>query len=218
MLEYSVKKRVWKVDERPDPTLVKNIAQSLKILEPTAALIVSKGFDTPEKAYGFVKNHSIDFGDPYDLPDMRAAVKRIREALEKREKIVVFGDYDVDGVTSTTILYDYLRINSADVSYYIPNRMAEGYGVNRAALKKLASEGKTLMITVDNGTTAVEQINEAKTFGLDTVVTDHHECREILPDCPVVNPKRPDCKFGFRELAGVGVAFMLIVADRKSVV
>ncbi len=212
MLEYSVKKRVWKVDERPDPTLVKNIAESLKILEPTAALIVSKGFDTPEKAYGFLKNHSIDFGDPYELPDMRAAVKRIREALEKREKIVVFGDYDVDGVTSTTILYDYLKINSADVSYYIPNRMAEGYGVNRAALKRLADEGKTLMITVDNGTTAVEQINEAKSFGLDTVVTDHHECREVLPDCPVVNPKRPDCAFGFRELAGVGVTFMLIVA------
>ncbi len=82
MLEYSVKKCVWKVDERPDTTLVKNIAESLKILEPTAALIVSKGFDTPEKAFGFLKNHSIDFGDPYELPDMRAAVKRIREALE----------------------------------------------------------------------------------------------------------------------------------------
>ena len=144
---------------------------------------------------------------------MKQAVTRILRAVREKEKIVIYGDYDVDGVTSTTILLEYLKKLGADVDFYIPNRSGEGYGVNAAALRQLSEGGTHLMITVDTGIAAIDEIAEAAANGLETVVTDHHECREKLPECcAVVNPRRPDDGCNFKEYAGVGVAFKLISA------
>ncbi len=211
MFQNSVK-NVWKLSSAPNDAAVNAVSSGLSILPATAAVLCQRGYDTPERARAYINKSTVRFYDPFKLAGMREAVERIRDALVKREKIVVYGDYDVDGVTSTYILYEFLRIHSADVDYYIPDRIAEGYGVNIDTVRKLAAEGFKLMITVDNGVTAIDEIAEAKRLGLDAVVTDHHECREVLPDCPVVDPKRPDCKYPFKSLAGVGVAFKLICA------
>ena len=212
IFEHAVKKRIWRAAELPPAENTHRIADELGILETTARLLCARGLDTPERAAGFIGKETGRLYDPYLLKDMDRAVKRIRKALVSREKIMIYGDYDVDGVTSVSILYDYLRIHSADVSYYIPNRIGDGYGVNSEAMRSFAKDGYTLVITVDTGVTAVDEIAEAAALGLDTVVTDHHECRPELPDCPVVNPRRPDCSYPFKQLAGVGVAFKLICA------
>ncbi len=215
MFEHSTKERSWRVSPEPDIAVCNAVANSLKLSPAAAKLLCARGFDTARAAKAFIGSETEQLHDPFLLADMDKAVARIRKALVNREKIVVYGDYDVDGVTSVSILYSYLQIHSADVTYYIPNRIGEGYGINADALKTFAEEGYKLMITVDTGITAIDEIANAKKLGLDTVVTDHHECRELLPDCPVVNPRRPDCPYPFKELAGVGVAFKLICALEK---
>jgi single-stranded-DNA-specific exonuclease len=214
MFKYASKKKLWQVREgSAPPESVRFLSEKLGILPATAKLLSLRGYSTPETARAFIEKETELLHDPFLLKDMDKAVDRIRLALIKREKIVVYGDYDVDGVTSVTILYSYLRIHSSDVSYYIPNRVGEGYGLNIDAIRSFAADGATLMITVDTGITAIEEIAAAKELGIDTVVTDHHECRPELPDCAaVINPRRPDCQYPFKELAGVGVAFKLICA------
>lgn len=216
MFKHTSKSKQWQI-AGTEPGIsadrISEIADGIGVLPATARLLASRGFDTPESARAFIGKDTGHLHDPFLLKDMDRAVERIRRALVNREKIVVYGDYDVDGVTSVTILYSYLRIHGADVSYYIPSRIGEGYGVNAEALKSFIADGITLMITVDTGITAIDELAEAKAAGLDTVVTDHHECRPELPDCAaVVNPRRPDCPYPFKELAGVGVAFKLICA------
>ena len=144
---------------------------------------------------------------------MDKAVARIKSALENGEKITVYGDYDVDGVTAVTVLYTYLRDRGANVDYYIPSRENEGYGLNPAAIETIAENGSSLIITVDTGITAVEDVDFAKKAGVDVVITDHHQCRDVLPAAEaVVNPHRPDCDYPFKELSGVGVAFKTVCA------
>ncbi|MBE7048627.1 MAG: single-stranded-DNA-specific exonuclease RecJ [Ruminococcaceae bacterium] len=151
--------------------------------------------------------------DPFLMRDMDKAVTRIVQAISQGERIVVYGDYDVDGITSTAIITRFLRARGAEVVYHIPDRLQEGYGVNIQALDKLSAEGATLMITVDCGITAVGEVAHAKELGMDVIVTDHHECKDELPDAvAVINPKRPDCSYPFKQLAGVGVAFKLLQA------
>ncbi|MBQ8004467.1 MAG: single-stranded-DNA-specific exonuclease RecJ, partial [Oscillospiraceae bacterium] len=151
--------------------------------------------------------------DPFLMCDMQKAVERIGQALVNNEKIAVYGDYDADGVTSTYILVHFLRSLGADVSYHIPDRFEEGYGVSAAALESLAESGVSLVITVDTGITAIDEVRYAKELGLDLVITDHHKCAPELPEaCAVVNPNREDCTYPFKTLAGVGVAFKLISA------
>ena len=144
--------------------------------------------------------------DPMELPDMKKAVDRIEQAIEAGEKIAVYGDYDCDGVTSTVILYSYLSSMGAQVSYYIPDRLSEGFGMNTGAVDLLNSQGITLIVTVDNGTAALREIEYAKSLGIDVVVTDHHVPGPELPAAvAVVNPHRREYQ-GFRELCGAGVA------------
>lgn len=150
---------------------------------------------------------------PFRLADMEKAVERIQLAVDNGEKITIYGDYDCDGVTSTTILYTYLSLLGAEVGYYIPDREEEGYGMNRSAVKRLSEEGTQLIITVDNGISAIEEIEFANSLGMEVVVTDHHQPGEILPKAAaVVDPHRKDCPSSFKFLAGVGVAFKLIAA------
>ncbi len=193
--------------------IIDKISRELHLSYAVSRLLANRGYASVESARGFIQKETEFLYDPFLLADMDKAVLRIIAALDAKEKIVIYGDYDVDGVTAVTVVYTYLRECGVDVKYYIPNRIGEGYGVNMDALRVFQADGYTLMITVDTGITAIDEISEAKEIGLDTVVTDHHECRADLPDAvAVVNPCRSDCTYPFSALAGCGVAFKLVCA------
>ncbi|MBE6914136.1 MAG: single-stranded-DNA-specific exonuclease RecJ [Ruminococcaceae bacterium] len=178
-----------------------------------AAILHVRGLSTPELARNFLENTPDLLGDPLLLIDMPQAVMRLTRAIAAGEKVAVYGDYDVDGITSSCMLTDYLRSKGLECTLYIPDRLEEGYGVNNAAIEKLHSEGVTLIITVDCGVTTVEEAAFASSIGVDMIITDHHECREVLPEAiAVVDPKRPDCSYPTHDLAGIGVAFKLLCA------
>ncbi len=177
------------------------------------AILSVRGLDTPEKARQFLDVDASLLGDPLMLEDMANAVMRLTRAIAARETVAVYGDYDVDGITSTCMITDYLRSRGVPCTWYIPDRLGEGYGVNRGALDALHARGVTLIVTVDCGVTTVEEAEYASSLGMDLIVTDHHECRDTLPDAiAVVDPKRPDCNYPSHDLAGVGVAFKLLCA------
>ena len=192
---------------------VKALADALGVGTLIAGLLCNRGYTTKEAASCFLGMEEELLHSAMLLRDMDKAVKRIEEALERKEKIVVYGDYDVDGVTSVSIFYLYLTALGATVDYYIPNRMGEGYGMSLAAVDKIIDGGANLIVTVDTGITANEEVEHARARGVDVVVTDHHECHGDLPKATaVVNPRRPDCEYPFKELAGVGVVFKLLCA------
>ena len=208
-----VKKKEWHIKSSTNEHMseIKEISEKLGIKLLTAKLLYNRGYTTPQKAEKFIRNEDIMFHDPFLLADMDKAVDRIITALDNNEKIVIYGDYDVDGVTSVSILYLYLKEKGADVSFYIPSRTGEGYGINPSAIETLAQKETKLLITVDTGITAVEETEYAKSLGLDVLITDHHECQNELPKaCAIVNPRRADCQYPFKELAGVGVVFKLL--------
>lgn len=208
-----VKKREWSIkdDYKNHSSEIKQISEKLQIKPLTARLLFNRGYTSAELAESFIKNKEISFHDPFLLKDMDKAVERIFHALDNGEKIVIYGDYDVDGVTAVSILYLYLKEKGGDVSYYIPSRTGEGYGINPSAIESLAEKQTNLLITVDTGITAVSETEYAKQLGVDVLITDHHECQNELPNaCAIVNPRRPDCVYPFKELAGVGVVFKLL--------
>lgn len=201
-----------------DRGLVEDISDKLGVLPLTAELLVARGNDSVLKAESFITLEENRFYNPYLMPDMDKAVQRILEAVDKKESVAIYGDYDVDGVTSVSILYMYLERLGLSPYYYIPDRAGEGYGVNNDAIDTFHEKNITLMITVDTGVTAIDEVEYAKTLGIDTVVTDHHECQSQLPGAvAVVNPRREDSKYPFAELAGVGVVFKLICAVEKRI-
>ena len=176
-------------------------------------LLSVRGVSSPEEAALLLDRERELSHSPYLMKDMDRAADRIRRALADGERIAVFGDYDVDGITSTVLLVDYLRSRGADCLKYIPRRVEDGYGLGKEALRALHDQGVTLVITVDCGITGVEEARWAREIGLDLVITDHHECREVLPDAAaVVDPRRSDCPYPFKHLAGVGVALKLVLA------
>jgi single-stranded-DNA-specific exonuclease len=183
-----------------------------------SALLCAREIIDLEQAKDFLRDDLDLLGDPFLMRDMDKAVTRILQALQMRERIAVFGDYDVDGITATSLVTHYLRGKGAVCEAYIPDRLTEGYGISEDALKNIASSGSTLVITVDCGVTAVEQCYTAKQLGLEIVITDHHECPEKLPEViAVVDPRRKDCEYPFKGLAGVGVAFKLLCALEKTI-
>lgn len=191
-------------------------------LDPFAALLlVSRGITENEDIEQFLFCSDIT-SDPYELCDMDRAVERLDRAIENYEKIMIFGDYDADGVTSTALLYLYLSKQGANVGYYIPDRASEGYGISKGAVEKFGRDGVKLIVTVDNGISAVEETLLAKELGIDVIITDHHKVGEKLPDAvAVINPHRQDCECPFKEYAGVGVALKLVCAlegDNDSVI
>lgn len=203
---------IWNIG-KADPVAAERLQRALGISRFLAELITAKGFTESESAKEYLNGSVELLHDPFLLPDMDKAVKRIRAAIQAQEKILIYGDYDVDGVTSVSLLLLYLREQGADASYYIPERIREGYGLNAAAVERFASQGVNLIITVDSGITAHEEVELASSYGIDVVITDHHECREELPGaCAVVNPHRSDSTYPFAELAGVGVVFKLVCA------
>lgn len=182
-----------------------------------ATILNDMHFKDDKEIEKFLKPKRTDFYDPFFMPDMEKAVSRITKALKNNENITIFGDYDADGITSTTILKRFFHDINKECNVYIPNRLNEGYGLNKNAIKKLSEDGTNLIITVDCGITAIEETKYAKELGIDIVITDHHEPGEEIPDAEaVVDCKRKDNKYPFRELAGCGVAFKLTQALCKN--
>lgn len=210
----SKEKKKWNIkDSTIDKTLVAEIATALDISDVLSTLIINRGYDSVEAAYAFVSKNTEVMHDPFLFNDMKIGAERILKAVKEKEKISIYGDYDVDGVTSVSILYMYLERIGANVDYYIPSRKGEGYGVSEYAVRKLNDNGTKLIITVDTGVTANNEIDIANELGIDVVVTDHHECRSALPNAvAVINPKRQDSTYPFSHLAGVGVVFKLLCA------
>ena len=175
-------------------------------------VLSSRGIRTPQEAQNYL-SCACSLPDPFLMTDMAPAVQRLRIALEKNEKIAVFGDYDVDGITATCLLTDYLRRQGGLVVPYIPGRLEEGYGLNEIAIRQLLQEGVKLIVTVDCGITAIEEARLCKKLGIDLIITDHHECKEMLPNAvAVLDPHRPDGGYPHKTLSGVGVAFKLAAA------
>lgn len=207
-----MKMKRW-VTAAPDLDKARSLSEACGFSPLAAAVLCARGVDTPEKAAGFLATGIEGLHDPMRLRDMDKAVAAIRAAIDSKHKIIVFGDYDVDGITATCVLLRYLRSQGADADYYIPNRLSEGYGLSCAAMDALYEQGVRLIVTVDSGVTAFEETAYAAKLGIQMVITDHHECREELPvAAAVVNPRRMDCGYPFSDLAGVGVAFKLICA------
>ena len=211
------KKAIWNIKATrravEENAAAREIAGKLGLCLPTAQLLINRGCKDADDAANFLENKTDRLYDPFLMKDMRTAAQQILRAAEEGKKIVIYGDYDVDGVTSVSVLYMYLSEMGADVDYYIPSRFREGYGMSEASLRQLQENGCDLIITVDTGITAVDEAEVIQNHGMELIVTDHHECHSTVPAAlAVVNPRQPDCPYPFKELAGVGVVFKLLCA------
>ncbi len=203
--------REWQLRE-VDEALALKISQECDVSFLTAKLLLNRGLQDKKEIQSFLNKDSKPLYDPFLLKDMDKAVARIKLAVELQQRVCIYGDYDVDGVTSTVLLYLYLRSCGLECEYFIPERISEGYGLSMPVIEKMKDK-VDLIITVDTGVTAVAEAEYAKSIGIDMVITDHHSCREELPDAvAVVNPHREDSQYPFRNLAGVGVVFKLLCA------
>lgn len=202
----------WKCYEE-NAELSEKIAIKHNLSKILATILVNKGLIKEDEIQVFLNPTRNDFHDPYLMPDMKKAVDRIMKAIENKEKIIIYGDYDVDGITSITVLKKFLLDRGVEADSYIPNRLEEGYGLNKNAIDGIAKKAYNLMITVDCGISGIEEIKYANSLGIETIVTDHHEPGEEIPEAlAVVDAKRKDNKYPFTQLAGVGVVFKLIQA------
>ncbi len=202
--------RRWN-EKKVNTELAAELAEACEIHPFLSLMLTSRGMDTPEQIYGFLVGEEEEI-DPFSYIDMKAAVERVQQAIDRRERVLIYGDYDTDGITSTVLLYTYLKRMGMDVLYRIPLR-EEGYGLHSETIDWAAEKGVQLIITVDTGVTAVQEIAQATAVGIDVVVTDHHQPAAELPEAvAVVDPHRNDCESHFKDLAGVGVAFMLVCA------
>ena len=206
----------WQIYESNNEK-IEEISKKYNLNKLLATILVNRKIEENQIEMYLNPNRK-NFHDPFLMPDMEIAVNRILKAMENKEKIIIYGDYDVDGITSITVLKSFLKDRGIEVDQYIPNRLEEGYGLNNPAIKKIAEQGYDLMITVDCGISGIEEIKYANSLGIETIVTDHHEVGEELPDAiAVVDAKRKDNIYPCRDLAGVGVVFKLIQALRNEV-
>ena len=202
-------KKRWQV-ERPDAMLVQTLQNDLQLSAIAAKILAARGCETTADAESLLNMTEASIHDPFLMHGMAEAVARIEQALENGEKILIYGDYDADGVTSTTVMLNVLLDLGADVSFKIPNRFIHGYGPHEALFREAHDEGVQLIITVDNGISGIEPIRVAKELGMDVIVTDHHEPGDELPSADIIlHPRIPEGHYPFGELAGVGVAFKL---------
>ena len=193
--------------------LAEEISNKFKISKLLAQILINKNVTKDDEIEVFLNPKRNNFYDPFLMPDMEKAVERIIKAIENKEKVLIYGDYDVDGITSTTVLKKFLEKLGMTVGYHIPNRLKEGYGLNKEAIEEIAEKGTQLMITVDCGISGVEETEYAKSKGIDVIITDHHEPGENLPNAiAVVDAKIKTNRYPFNQLAGVGVVFKLIQA------
>lgn len=202
--------RRWN-EKKPNTELAAELAELCEIHPFLSLLLTARGWDTPEQVFAFLVGQEEEV-DPFAYVDMERAVRRIQRAIDEKQRVLVYGDYDTDGITATVLLYTYLKQAGVDVLYRIPLR-DEGYGLHAESIEWASEQEVQLIVTVDTGVTAVEEIALAAERGIDVVVTDHHQPAAVLPDAvAVVDPHRVDCESSFKDLAGVGVAFMLVCA------
>ncbi len=198
--------------EKVNPDTVSAIQNATSVSPLLALLLAVRGVG-PKEAADYLAGGLSVLHDPFLLKDMDKAVERIRKAMRDKEKITIYGDYDVDGISSVSMLLSYFRTSGADCSFYIPDRETEGYGVNEAAVRKIRHDGTKLLITVDTGITACRETELAASLGMDVIITDHHSVGASIPDAlAVINPKQADCPYPFKGLCGAGVAFKLLTA------
>lgn len=201
--------KIYEVDEKK----VEEISSKYNLNKLISTILVNRNITTEEEIRLFLSPTRKDFHNPFLITDMEKSVERIIKAIENKEKVTIYGDYDVDGITSITVLKSFLKDRGLETSQYIPNRLNEGYGLNNNAIEKIKQQGCDLMITVDCGISAINEINYASSLGIETIITDHHEPGNEIPKAfAVIDNKRKDSKYPFRELAGVGVVFKLIQA------
>ena len=200
----------WEISE-PNPDLAKQLAEALGFAPLVAQTLINREIETPEQAREFCEPSVDRLHDPFLLRDMEPAVERLRRAIDQKEKILVFGDYDVDGMSSTAMMVKELDALQCPVYYYIPNRLTEGYGLSKEQVSKAHGEGVGLIITVDNGISCHDEIALASSLGMDTIICDHHEPEgELPPALAVINPKRGDSTYPFRNLSGAGVTLKML--------
>ena len=206
-------RKKWKYKEL-DEERIDEIVKKFDVPELLATVLVNRGIVDDEEIRVFLNPTRSDFHDPYLMPDMEIAVERIIKAIDNQEKVIIYGDYDVDGITSITVLKKFLKTCGLEADYYIPNRLSEGYGLNNAAIDYIKEKEYTLIITVDCGISGIEEIEYANSLGIETIVTDHHEPMEVLPPAvAIVDLKRKDNDtYPFKSLAGCGVVFKLTQA------
>lgn len=205
--------KIWNYHTKLTADEISNLSARFGLPKVIAVILANRKINTELAVKNYLTKPMSSIHNPMLMKDMQKAAQRIKLAVENKEKIVIYGDYDVDGITSTSLMYLFLTELGADVSYYIPDRIGEGYGMNIMAINKLIKEKTDLIITVDCGITAVGEVEFAKLSGLDIIITDHHTCKDKIPNAyAVVNPKQPDCEYPFKELSGVGVAFKLVLA------
>ncbi len=207
-------KRRWEIYP-PNPSLQETFSKELEISPITAQVLANRGINQIDQADQFLHPSLSHLHSPFLMKDMEKAVDRIIQALSRKEQVLIYGDYDVDGITSTAIIILFFQALQLPYQYYIPHRIKEGYGLHLDILMKFAQQGGKVIITVDCGISNMDEVKKAQEMGVDVIITDHHEIPdEIPPAYAVLNPKQSDCPFPFKSLAGVGVAFNLIIALR----
>ena len=204
----------WEPKPLPDSTKVKAIQEALQVPETVAKLLIQRGIEDFETAKAFFRPQLSELHDPFLMQDMQQAVERIDRACQQQESLMIYGDYDVDGTTSVSLVYSFLRPFFQEIMSYIPDRYAEGYGISFQGIDVAAAKGVRLIIALDCGIKAVEKVAYAKSKGIDFIICDHHLPGDTLPDAvAVLDPKRPDCQYPYKELCGCGIGFKLIQAQ-----
>ena len=206
----------WKIPEKDTLEAQSLLSRELHVHPVLSRILANRFITTPEEARRYFSPSLTELHSPFLMKDMHKGVERLIKAITRKERITIYGDYDVDGITSVVILYKFLRDIDADVHYYIPDRVEEGYSLNLKAIDRIRADGTALIVTVDCGTSDRDEIAYAGSLGIDTIVLDHHEVPQTLPDAvAVINTNRPDCRFPFKELAGVGIVFNFLIALRS---
>jgi single-stranded-DNA-specific exonuclease len=203
----------WVLATDPPEEQINAIASAIDLPKTVLKILINRKIDTVEKIRAFITPRMEDLSDPFILKGMTEAVARLTAALRDNERIMIYGDYDVDGITATALLFLVLNRLGAQVDYYLPNRLTEGYGLTEEGILEAKHRGINLLVSVDTGITAVEEVEFARAQGIDCIITDHHETGDRLPNAvAIVNPKQADCHYDLAELSGVGVAFKLAQA------
>ena len=196
-----------------DYSLISRVAKKFDLNPKIAEIIVNRGYNTEEKIYQYINIDKNEFLNPFDLKGMNSLVERLNKAIQNREKVLIFGDYDVDGISATFIMIKIFKYFNFDVNYYLPNRFIDGYGLTNQVIDKIKTKyNPSLIVTVDCGISCHNEVEYAKTLGIDIMITDHHNIPEILPNTVVVNPKQNDQDYQFKDLCGTGVAFKVAQA------
>ena len=208
--------KIWNLKKQGDQNEVKHLSAALNVNMVIARLLVQRGIKTYNEAKAFFRPRLSDLHDPFLMKDMDKAVERLERAVNNQEKVIVYGDYDVDGTTSVAMMYLFLKERINEIEYYIPDRYSEGYGISPKSIDYAVDNGYTLVVALDCGIKAVDKIAKAKERGLDFIICDHHNPADVIPDAAaVLDPKQPGCNYPYKELSGCGVGFKLLQAYSK---